>query len=98
MGCFVGERCFPSLSLSFSSWRRDGAAALAAGAVPFEAPPLPLPAAAAVAAPPTAAAPPFHGPPPPDEPSPPSEAHGDVHFQHYDNFDPKKLSTKSAVH
>lgn len=80
MGCFEGERCFPLLSLSFSSWQHDVAAAPAAGAVPFEALPLPLPAAVAVAALPIAAAPPFRGPPPPDGPSPPSEA--DKHFQH----------------
>lgn len=87
MGCFEGERCFPLLSLSFSSWQHDVAAAPAAGAVPFEALPLPLPAAVAVAALPTTAAPPFHGPLPPDGPSPPSEAHRGIQFQHYDNFD-----------
>lgn len=71
MGCFEGELCFPLLSLSFSSWQHDVAAAPAAGAVPFVVPLLLLPAA--VAALPKPAVPLFHVPLPPDEPFPPSE-------------------------
>lgn len=71
--CFEEELCFPSLSLSFSSWQHEAAAAPVAEAVPSVAPPLPLPDAAAVAALPTTAAPPFRGPPPPVGPSPPAE-------------------------
>lgn len=84
MGCFEGGRCSPLLSLSFSSWQHDVAAVPAAEAVLFEALLLPLPAAVAVAAPPTGAALPFHGPLPPNGLSPPSEGHTDIHFQHYD--------------
>lgn len=74
MGCFAGERCFPLLSLSFSSWQHDVAAAPAAGAVPFVVPLLLLPAAvAALPKPAVPAVPPFHVPLPPDEPFPPSE-------------------------
>lgn len=87
-GCFEEELCFPSLSLSFSSWQHEAAAAPVAEAVPSVAPPLPLPAAAAVAALLTTAVPPFRGPPPLVGPSPPAketQTHsvvlGNAHFR-----------------
>lgn len=73
MGYSAGELCFPSLSLSFSSLQREGAAAPVAEVVLSVAPLLPLLAAVAVAALLTTVVPPFHGPLPPAGPSPLAE-------------------------